>query len=65
MLMLVRNGGVVRSDLSGEILYKPQKSQKGITPNPNEWQIVILFLEQKAVLIVMLMHRFFLDMRIE
>ena len=60
MLMLVRNGGVVRSDLSGEILYKPQKAGKH-----NEWQIVILFLEQKAVLIVMLMHRFFLDMRIE
>ena len=36
---MVRNGGVVRSDLSGEILYKPQKSQKGVTPNPNEWQI--------------------------
>lgn len=36
---MVRNGGVVRSDLSGEILYRPQKSQKGVTPNPNEWQI--------------------------
>ena len=24
---------------SGEILYKPQKSQKSVTPNPNEWQI--------------------------
>ena len=36
---MVRNGGVVRSDLSGEILYKPQKSQKGVTPNPNEWQM--------------------------
>ena len=36
---MIRNGGVVRSDLSGEILYRPQKSQKGVTPNPNEWQI--------------------------
>ncbi|MDG3132528.1 HNH endonuclease [Streptococcus suis] len=36
---MVRNDGVVRSDLSGEILCKPQKSQKGVTPDPNEWQI--------------------------
>ena len=35
----IRNGGVVRSDLSGEILYRSQKSQKGVTPNLNEWQI--------------------------
>ncbi|NJL33335.1 MAG: hypothetical protein HC893_05085, partial [Chloroflexaceae bacterium] len=35
----VRNGGVVRSDLSGEELVKPQKSQKGTSPPDNEWQI--------------------------
>lgn len=34
-----RNDGVVKSDLSGEILVKPVKSQKGITPSENEWQI--------------------------
>lgn len=34
-----RNGGVVKSDLSGEVLSKPAKSQKGVTPSPNEWQI--------------------------
>ncbi|HLL02563.1 MAG TPA: PAAR domain-containing protein [Myxococcaceae bacterium] len=34
-----RNGGVVRSDLSGKILKKPAKSQKGVTPDPDEWQI--------------------------
>ncbi|NQK68600.1 hypothetical protein HO483_10260 [Streptococcus suis] len=34
-----KNGGVVRSDLSGEILHQPQKSQKGVIPSPNEWQI--------------------------
>jgi RHS repeat-associated protein len=34
-----RNGGVVRSDLSGEILERPLKSQSGVTPSPNEWQI--------------------------
>lgn len=34
-----KNGGVVKSDLSGEILVKPQKSTKGVTPDPLEWQI--------------------------
>ncbi|WP_373989876.1 Ig-like domain-containing protein [Duganella sp. BuS-21] len=32
------NGGVVRSDKSGTILTQPQKSQRGVTPDPNEWQ---------------------------
>jgi hypothetical protein len=32
------NGGVVRSDLSGTVLVQPQKSQRGVTPDPNEWQ---------------------------
>ncbi|ENX3345161.1 pretoxin, partial [Neisseria gonorrhoeae] len=27
-----RNGGVVKSDQSGEVLVRPKKSQKGITP---------------------------------
>ena len=30
--------GVVKSDLSGEVLTKPEKSSKGVTPSPNEWQ---------------------------
>ncbi len=34
-----RNNGVVRSDLSGKKLVKPEKSTKGVTPSPNEWQI--------------------------
>jgi uncharacterized Zn-binding protein involved in type VI secretion len=34
-----RNGGVVRSDVSGQILTKPAKSKKGVTPDPNEWQL--------------------------
>ncbi|EMU0002954.1 pretoxin, partial [Neisseria gonorrhoeae] len=34
-----RNGGVVKSDQSGEVLVRPKKSQKGITPPSNEWQI--------------------------
>jgi RHS repeat-associated protein len=34
-----RNGGVVKSDLSGEVLTQPAKSRKGVTPPSNEWQI--------------------------
>ena len=34
-----QNGGVVKSDQTGQILTKPQKSKKGVTPDPNEWQI--------------------------
>ena len=34
-----KNGGVVRSDYSGKLLYPPEKSMKGITPSPDEWQI--------------------------
>ena len=33
------NNGTVRSDLSGIELVPPQKSSRGITPSPNEWQI--------------------------
>ena len=36
-----RNGGVVKSDNPNdyfETLTKPQKSQKGVTPSPDEWQ---------------------------
>lgn len=33
------NGGVVKSDLSGVELVQPQKSTKGVTPSPYEWQI--------------------------
>jgi RHS repeat-associated protein len=35
----INNNGVVRSDLSGEVLVQPQKSMKGVTPPWNEWQI--------------------------
>lgn len=34
-----RNNGVVKSDMSGQELVRPQKSQKGVTPPKNEWQI--------------------------
>lgn len=34
-----KNGGVVKSDLSGEILVPATKSQKGISPNPLEIHI--------------------------
>jgi RHS repeat-associated protein len=36
---MLRNGGVVKSDLSGEVLTEPSKSERGVTPDPNEWQI--------------------------
>jgi RHS repeat-associated protein len=32
------NGGIVKSDQSGASLVQPEKSQRGVTPNPNEWQ---------------------------
>ena len=38
-LNLERNGGMLRSDLDGEILVKPQKSTFGVTPASNEAQI--------------------------
>ncbi|QTQ12878.1 HNH endonuclease [Treponema parvum] len=34
-----KNHGVVKSDLSGKILTQPMKSQAGITPRQDEWQI--------------------------
>jgi hypothetical protein len=34
-----RNGGVVKSDQSGEVLVRPKESSKNITPPSNEWQI--------------------------
>lgn len=34
-----RNGGVLRSDLSGILLVAPARSQRGVTPPPNEAQI--------------------------
>ncbi|MCR5737707.1 MAG: HNH endonuclease, partial [Eubacterium sp.] len=36
-----RNGGIVKSDNANdyfEMLTKPKKSQKGVTPRPDEWQ---------------------------
>jgi len=38
-----RNGGVLRSDLSGEILAAPQRCRKGVVPNPFEAQIDHIF----------------------
>ena len=35
----LKNGGIIKSDMSGEILVPPQKSQKGVTPPSNEAQI--------------------------
>jgi RHS repeat-associated protein len=38
-----RNAGQLRSDLSGELLVPAQKSQRGVTPPPNEAQIDHIF----------------------
>lgn len=32
------NGGMVKSDIDGTMLTKPQKSRRGVTPDQNEWQ---------------------------
>ncbi|WP_205690282.1 RHS repeat-associated core domain-containing protein [Chengkuizengella sediminis] len=42
------NNGVVKSDFSGEICCKPKKSQKGVTPPQNEWQIDHIFPRDKG-----------------
>ena len=34
-----RNNGVIKSDSSGKVLTKPIKSQSGVTPRQDEWQI--------------------------
>ncbi|MEK5141428.1 MULTISPECIES: contractile injection system protein, VgrG/Pvc8 family [Paenibacillus] len=43
-----QNGGVVKSDQSGQIATKPQKSQKGVTPDQNEWQIDHIYPKDKG-----------------
>ena len=43
-----RNGGVIKSDMSGEILVPATKSQKGVTPNPLEVQIDHIELRSKG-----------------
>ena len=34
-----RNNGVILDDRTGEVLVRPEQSQKGVTPPPNEAQI--------------------------
>ena len=46
-----RNGGVVKSDNPNdyfETLTKPQKSQKGVTPSPDEWQFDHIITKDKG-----------------
>jgi RHS repeat-associated protein len=44
----LRNGGDLRSDLSGAKLVPSQKSQKGVTPPPNEAQIDHIYPRSKG-----------------
>ena len=34
-----RNGGVIRDDVTGQVLDYPQRSRAGVTPSPNEAQV--------------------------
>ncbi len=34
----IKNGGLVRSDISGKPLTTPARNEKGVTPDPDEWQ---------------------------
>ena len=43
-----KNGGVIKSDLSGEILVPAPQSKKGVTPNPLEAQIDHIFPKSKG-----------------
>ena len=43
-----KNGGVIKSDLSGEILVLAPQSKKGVTPNPLEAQIDHIFPKSKG-----------------
>ena len=43
-----RNHGVVRSDFSGKELIAPKKSQRGIVPPDNEWQIDHIYPRDKG-----------------
>ncbi|ENT1219683.1 pretoxin [Neisseria gonorrhoeae] len=60
-----RNGGVVKSDQSGEVLVRPKKSQKGITP-PHQMNGRLTMCKQKVkeVQIVIKMHRFYPEEKI-
>jgi hypothetical protein len=40
---MIKNGGVLRSDLSGEPLVLPQQSMKGVTPPHNEAHVDHIF----------------------
>ena len=43
-----KNGGVIKSDLSGKILVPATKSQKGVTPDPLEVHIDHIFARSKG-----------------
>ena len=43
-----RNNGVIKSDSSGKVLTKPIKSQSGVTPRQDEWQIDYIIPKSKG-----------------
>lgn len=59
-----RNGGIVKSDQSGEVLVRPKKSQKGITPHQMNGRLTMCKQKVKEVQIVIKMHRFYPEEKI-
>lgn len=63
-----RNGGVVKSDQSGEVLVRPKESSKNIPPPPPPHQmngrLTMCRQKVKEVQIVIKMHRFYPEEKI-
>ena len=61
-----RNGGVVKSDQSGEVLVRPKENSKSITPPPHQMNGRLTMCRQKVkeVQIVIKIHRFYLEEKI-
>lgn len=60
-----QNGGVVKSDQTGQILTKPQKSKKVLHLIRMNGKSIMLYLEIKVALTVTVMHKYYLEKKIE
>lgn len=59
-----RNGGVVKSDQSGEVLVRPKENSKSITPHQMNGRLTMCRQKVKEVQIVIKIHRFYLEEKI-
>lgn len=59
-----RNGGVVKSDQSGEVLVRPKESSKNIPPHQMNGRLNMCRQKVKEVQIVIKMHRFYPEEKI-